>query len=82
MRTVKCAVCESQRDADDEKDVPLLYNVGEGPRYVGVCCYEFFSFTAVMFAYEAKQRAIKRAAQERAQLGARYHHGKRKQQQR
>jgi hypothetical protein len=57
---VSCSVCGGHRDKDDPKEVPILYNVGEGPRYVGECCYEFFSFQAVMWAYEATKRALRR----------------------
>lgn len=63
---INCSVCSGLVDKDDHAEVPLMYNLGEGPRYVGACCYPTFVFNVVMVQAEGRKWANRRAAHERA----------------
>lgn len=78
---VSCAGCGREGlQAADREEVPLLYNLGEGPRYIGSCCYEQFSFKMAMLDYI--NRANQRTAHERAHKERKHGQGQRPQQRR
>jgi len=57
MKIVECDRCKTKINKHNDKEVPLMFNIGNGPKYICAVCYPSYvvDFSSLTVSATAKR---------------------------